>query len=158
MCSAGVWRKRMATTNTAPRFTPEVARASTEIQLQSLQFEVSATKNVILAITDPDFRIDPKARTALEMAWHIVTADVQLLEDIANHKFEMEGRYEEMPKTVRGVVDWYDKKLPEAIAKVRNMSDEQLLAPIDFYGMFNQPAFMYIEFPIKHSVHHRGFL
>lgn len=148
----------MATADRGPSFTPEVARAATELQLQSLTAELPTTKKVILAITDPDFRIDPKARTAIELAWHIVSVDVQMLEDIKNGKFELEERYKEMPKTVQEIVDWYDKKLAEAVAGVRGISDEQLLRPIDFFGMFNFPAFFYLGFAVKHSVHHRGFL
>lgn len=148
----------MASTELGPSITPEVARATAEIQLQSLGYELPATKKVILAITNPDFQIDPKARTAIELAWHLVSVDVQMLEDIANLKFEMEERYTEAPKTVEAIVEWYEKNLAEAVAKVRGMTGDQLLTPIEFFGMFNFPAFMYIAFVIKHCVHHRGFL
>jgi uncharacterized damage-inducible protein DinB len=148
----------MASTDMGPTFTPEVARATAEMQLQSLEYELPATKKVILAITNPDFRIDPKSRTAIEIASHLVTVDVQMLEDIANLKFEMEERHTEVPKTVDAMVEWYDKNLALAAVKVRSMTDEQLVTPINFFGMFNFPAFMYIAFAVKHSVHHRGFL
>jgi uncharacterized damage-inducible protein DinB len=147
---------RMASASFTP--SPELAKAMAEMNLQGLEYELPATRNVILAITDPDFRIDPKARPAIELAWHVVSVDVQMLEDIASLKFEMEERYKEVPKTPQAIVQWYEEKLPEAVAKVRAMSGEQLLTPIDFYGMYNFPAFMYIPFASKHHIHHRGFL
>jgi len=150
----------MASTDRSPTIapTPELARAVAEMQLQSLEYEFPVTKTVTLAITNPDFRIDPKSRTALELAWHMLSVDVQMLEDIANLKFEMEERRKECPKTVEALATWYESNFPQAIAKVRGMTDEQLLTPIDFAGMFNFPAFMYIPFVVKHHVHHRGFL
>jgi len=35
-----------------------------------------------------DFRLDPKSRPAGELAWHLTSSDVQMLDEIADHKFE----------------------------------------------------------------------
>lgn len=141
-----------------PSYTPEFAKAVAELGLQSMEFEFAVTKKVIEAVTKPDFKLDEKSRTALVQAWHIATADVSFMDCIADMKFTMEEKYGEEPKTIAEIVEWYDKKLPEAIARVRELTPEQLATPVDFYGMFNLPNFRYLEFAVKHSVHHRGFL
>jgi uncharacterized damage-inducible protein DinB len=56
------------------------------------------------------------------------------------------------------LVAWYDAELPKAILALRNMTPEQLGAVLDFYGAFQFPAIMYVNFAVKHSVHHRGQL
>jgi len=38
------------------------------------------------------------------------------------------------------------------------MSAEQLLTPIEFFGVFNLPAVLYLGFLNNHSIHHRGEL
>jgi hypothetical protein len=63
----------------------------------------------------------------------------------------MEPRYKEAPKTVAEMVAWYDKNFTRAAEKARAMSGEQLLRNIDFYGIFNFPAFMYLSFVNNHS-------
>lgn len=141
-----------------PSYTPEIAQAVAEMGLQTMESEFSTTKKVIAAVTNPDFKLDEKSRTAIEQAWHIASADVQLLEDIGDMKFDTEERYKEQPKTIAEIVAWYDKKLPEAIARLRKLTPEQLATPVDFYGLWNYPLFRYIEFAIRHSVHHRAYL
>ena len=75
-----------------------------------------------------DFRLDSKSRTAWQLAWHLGSSDVQMLDEIADHKFDMA------------------------------MTPEQLTTPVDFAGVFKMPAFFYLGFVNNHSVHHRGQL
>jgi uncharacterized damage-inducible protein DinB len=139
---------------------PEFARAYRDMMLQGLLQEMQTTKRVIAAIPDGrrDYRPDPKARTAWELAWHLVTVDVQFLEEIAEGNFNPEPRYKDAPKTVAEMVGWYDKNFARSAEKVRALSGEQLLKNLDFYGAFNFPAFMYLGFVNNHSIHHRGEL
>ncbi len=146
----------------APQQVPskEFAVGYRDIALQGLMTELQTTKNVIAAIPDGkrDYKPDPKARTAWELAWHLATVDVQFLEEVADGKFNMEPRYKDEPKTVADMVSWYDKNFTRAVEKARAMTPEQLVTPIDFYGVFNSPAFMYLSFVNNHSIHHRGEL
>ncbi len=150
--------------STAPKpgMTPELAAAYREIMCEGLLNESEITKKVLAAVPDAkrDYRPDPKARTAWELAWHIASEDVQFLEQIAEGKFTFpDPRYEkEKPNTVTDLVAWYDKKLRAAIQRVRSMSPAQLATPIDFLGMFKLPAVLYLGFMNNHSVHHRGQL
>jgi uncharacterized damage-inducible protein DinB len=139
----------------------EFAAGYRDMVLQSLAGEMQTTKKVIAAIPDTkrDYKPDPKARTAWELAWHLASVDVQFLEDIAEGTFHMETRFKDQePKTVAEMVSWYDANFTRAIEKVRAMSPEALTKPIDFFGAFNFPAAMYLSFLNNHSVHHRGEL
>ena len=143
-----------------PALSPEFAVGTRESMLQGLSREMETTKKVIAAIPEDkrDYRPDPKARTAWELAWHLASSDVQMTDEIADHKFTMEPRFKEEPKSVADMVEWYDGNFKRAIARVRDMTPEQLCTPVDFYGVFNLPAVFYLTFVNNHSIHHRGQL
>jgi uncharacterized damage-inducible protein DinB len=127
---------------------------------KSIAREMETTKKVLAAIPDArsrEYRPDPKARNAFELAWHIVSTEVQMLDEIADAKFNMEPRFQE-PKTVSEMLAWYESNLPRALARVRALSEQQLTKPVDFYGAFNYPAAFYLVFVTSHSIHHRGQL
>ena len=94
-----------------------------------------------------------------KLAWHIANSDIQFLDGIADLKFNMATPAEaDKPKTSAELVAWYDQNFKRAAARVRALSPEQLLTPIDFYGVFNLPAAFYLGFLNNHSIHHRGQL
>lgn len=131
-----------------------------DMVLQSLEHEMQTTKKVIAAVRDDkrDFRLDPKSRTAWELAWHIATVDVQFLNEIAEGKFSMEPRFKEEPKNTAEMAEWYEKNFKAGLEKVRAMTPEQLVTVLNFYDAFHLPAFAYLSFCEKHSIHHRGQL
>jgi uncharacterized damage-inducible protein DinB len=143
-----------------PGLSPEFAAGLRETMLQGLSRELETTKKVLAAIPDAqrDYRPDPKARSAWELAWHLASCDVQMTDEVADHKFEMEPRFKEEPKNVAELVAWYDANFNRAIARVRAMTPEQLCTPVDFMGVFNLPAVFYLTFVNNHSIHHRGQL
>jgi uncharacterized damage-inducible protein DinB len=139
--------------------TPEFAAGLRAMMLDGIQREAECTKRVIAAVPDDksDYRPDPNARSARELAWHIANTDVQFLDGIADLNFKMENP-EHKPQTSAEVVQWYDENMKRGIARVAAMSSEQLLTPIEFFGVFNLPAVAYLGFLNNHSVHHRGEL
>ena len=143
-----------------PGLSPEYAVATRDAMLQGLARELEITKKVIAAIPDAqrDYRPDPKARTAWELAWHLASCDVQMTDEIADHKFQMEPRFKEEPKNVKELIEWYDKNFNRAMNRVGAMTAEQLTTPVDFLGAFNFPAVFYLSFINNHSIHHRGQL
>ncbi len=143
-----------------PGISPEFAAGLREVMLQGLAREMDATKKVLAAIPDGkrDYRPDPKARTAGELAWHLAACDVQMTDEVADRKFEMQPRFKDEPKTIAALVSWYDTNFRRAIARVAAMSPEQLCTPVDFYGAFNMPVVFYLSFVNNHSIHHRGQL
>jgi uncharacterized damage-inducible protein DinB len=141
--------------------TPEFAQGYCAIMLDGLGREVETTKKVLAAIPDAkkDYRPEPHARTAWELAWHLANTDVQFMDGIADLKFNMAARAEtEKPKTVAELVDWYDKNMKRSADRVRTLTAAQLLTPVDFLGVFNLPAAFYLGFLNNHSIHHRGEL
>jgi uncharacterized damage-inducible protein DinB len=56
------------------------------------------------------------------------------------------------------VVTWYDENMKRGIARIAQMTAEQLMTPVEFFGVFNLPAAFYLGFLNNHSIHHRGEL
>jgi uncharacterized damage-inducible protein DinB len=141
--------------------TPEMAAGFRAVMLDGVLRELETTKRVFAAIPDAraQYRPDPHARTAWELAWHLANTDVQFLDGIADLQFTMATPNEkDKPKTVAELLDWYDKNFKRAAAKVQALTPEQLATPIDFMGAFNLPAVSYLGFLNNHSIHHRGAL
>lgn len=139
--------------------TPEFALGYRAMMLDGLKREVECTKKVIAAIPDAksDYRPDPNARTAKELAWHIANSDIQFLDGIADLKFNMETP-DHKPETTAEVLVWYDDNVKRGIARVETMTAEQLTTPVSFFGVFNLPSVAYLGFLNNHSIHHRGEL
>jgi len=142
--------------------TPEFAAAYRAVTCEGLQNEFETTKKVLAAIPDAkrDYRPDPKARTAWDLAWHIASEDVLFLEQIAEGNFNFpDQRYDKArPGTVAELVAWYDKNFQRVLQRVRAMTPTQLVTPINFLGMFNLPGVFYLGFMNNHIIHHRGQL
>jgi uncharacterized damage-inducible protein DinB len=144
-----------------PAPTPEFAVTYCHMMLDGINREVETTKRVIGAVPDDKcaYRPDPNARNARELSWHIANSDIQFLDGIASLKFTMDTpEGPDKPTTSAEIVEWYDRNFKRAAARVRAMSPEQLLTPVDFYGVFNLPAVFYLGFLNSHSIHHRGEL
>jgi len=139
--------------------TPEFVLGYRAMMLDGIAREAECTKKVIAAVPDAksDYRPDPHARTAKELAWHIANTDIQFLDGIADLKFTM-GSPEDKPQTSAEVVAWYDQNLKRGIARVQAMTAEQLATPVNFYNVFHLPAAFYLGFLNNHSIHHRGEL
>jgi len=139
---------------------PELAVAVREMRLGSLINEFAITKKVIAAIPEnaKEFRPDPKARTAHELAWHVVSSDVQMLDEIADGAFTMAERFPKMPSTIAGMIEFYDREFPRSLARVKALDAAALGKVIDFYGAFQFPAVVFLGFVESHSIHHRGQL
>ena len=139
--------------------TPEFVLGYRAMMLDGIAREAECTKKVIAAVPDAksDYKPDPHARTAKELAWHIANSDIQFLVGIADMKFDTSVP-EAKPETAADVVAWYDENLKRGVARVAAMTPEQLMTPVEFFGVFNFPAVLYLGFLNNHSVHHRGEL
>jgi uncharacterized damage-inducible protein DinB len=137
-----------------------LAVAVRNMRVMSLVNEMATTRKVIAAIPEAakGWRPDPKARTAFEVAWHIVSSEVQMLEATAVLKFTTEARYKDVPATVEALVAWYDAHFPQAIERVKAMTAEQLNTEVDLFGAFMLPSHVFLGMVESHTVHHRGQL
>ena len=132
-----------------------------KLMLPALQMEHGLTKNVIAAIPldKGDYRPNPVVKTALELAWHIATAENRFLDAVATGKFNFDGSAR--PESVRNsadIVSWYTESFAKNMQRLQQLSPEQLTKPIDFRGIFQFPAVMYLQIGLNHSIHHRGQL
>jgi uncharacterized damage-inducible protein DinB len=59
--------------------------------------------------------------------------------------------------TPTDAVGFYNERIPRAIGRVRALSPDALVRPIDFFGNM-LPAVVILSIMVRHSVHHRGQL
>ncbi len=146
--------------STSP-ITPDQAKFLFALALPALKTEHATTKRVIEAIPQDksDYRPDPAAKTALELAWHIVASEKRLLSGVCAGAFDFTPI--NRPETVRNPSDiaaWFDETFAAILEQMQGLSGEQLARSVDFRGMFQFPAVSYIQFTLNHTVHHRGQL
>jgi uncharacterized damage-inducible protein DinB len=131
------------------------------IFLSALEREHRTTKAVIesIPLTKGDYRPDPVSKTALELAWHIVAAEKRFLEGITNGEFNFNpiSRTEAIQNSA-DIARWYGEMFQAVFPRLQQLTAEQLAKNIDFRGMFQQPAVLYFQTTLHHSVHHRGQL
>ncbi|HTD24401.1 MAG TPA: DinB family protein [Terriglobales bacterium] len=123
--------------------------------------EMPTTKAVIDAIPESrkEYRPDPKARSAGQLAWHLANSEVWFLKGIADLQFPDPTAFEkDTPKTIAEISQWYETNAKKELERLRKLSPEQLATPVDFFGAFKMPAFAYLLFQSRHSCHHRGQL
>ncbi len=129
--------------------------------LPGLQNEHRITKSIIGAIPldKGDYRPDGVSRSALDLAWHIVVTEMRFMATLPAGQFDFSPRL--LPDTVRNSADltsWYGDNFQAHFEELTKLSNDQLLKILDFHGMFQLPAIMYLGFLLHHSVHHRGQL
>jgi uncharacterized damage-inducible protein DinB len=140
---------------------PEQATFLLQTTLPSLKNEYKITCKVIEAIPldQGDYRPDPASMSGLELAWHIASAENMFLDAVASGEFTYGGGAR--PDSIRnsaGVLSWYTQSFDANFKRLTEMSSDQLLKVVDFHGMFQFPAVMYLQFNLHHSIHHRGQL
>ena len=140
---------------------PEQANFLLQLTLRALNNEHQITKRMIEAVplASGDYRPDPNSMTALELAWHIASAENTFLDVPSSGAFNFDGN--KRPESVRNssdVAQWYSAKFAENIDRLNRAQPEQLVRVVDFRGIFQLPAVLYLEIGLKHSIHHRGQL
>ena len=105
-----------------------------------------------------DYRPDAVAKSGFDLAWHIVAAEVMFLGGVAAGTFTFGGTRPEAVRTPMDVVKWYSEQFAAAVERLKRMTGEQLMTPIDFRGMFTLPAIAFLQSGLSHTIHHRGQL
>jgi uncharacterized damage-inducible protein DinB len=131
------------------------------VYLPGLKNEHSLTKSIIGAIP-PDkgeYRPDGISRNALDLAWHIAVTEIRFLDAVLAGAFDLTPR--PRPDSIansKDLVRWYSENFDPRFEKLAKLSSQKLLKIVDFRGMFQLPAVMYLGFILHHTVHHRGQL
>jgi len=123
--------------------------------------EQATTRRVIAAIPldKGDYRPDEIAKSAMDLAWHIVVTEERFLNAVIAGEFDLAPK--PRPETLRNSADlvaWYDRMVAEKMPLIEQLSGEQLAKVVDFRGMFQLPAVFYLQFVVGHTIHHRGQL
>jgi uncharacterized damage-inducible protein DinB len=129
--------------------------------LPALKNEHRITRQIIEAIPvdKGDYRPDPVAKSALELAWHIVAAEHRFLDGIAAGAFDFTPNHRpENVKDSARIAAWYTKTFEADYARLEKLSGEQLAKIVDFRGLLKLPAVGFVQFNLFHSIHHRGQL
>lgn len=140
--------------------TPDQAVILRDNVAQQIEGEQKTTRRVIAAVPDEnhDYRPDPKAKTALELAWHLASAEVFFLNSIVAGEFLTGGTQPEEVKTPSDIAAWYEQHAAAALTAFRATSGDQLLKVMDFRGVFQNPAIAFAGVALHHAIHHRGEL
>jgi uncharacterized damage-inducible protein DinB len=127
-----------------------------------LKTERTTTRKILAAVPSDrsDYAPHPESRTALSLCGHIAGTEIWFLDAILNHRFADDDDDAPPPKwnTPSDVIRWYDEAFASRASKLEGLSDEHLLVPVDYIGILNEPAVVYLSLAIRHSVHHRGQL
>src|SRR5688500_10009308 len=117
---------------------PDQARVVADFLLSMLEQELKTTTGVLAAAPSGalDYQPDAKSKTGLGLLRHIALEDEWILNAIA------EGRFSAVPDdsdacgimTPQEAVACYNERIPAAIARIRALSDDELVRPIDFFG------------------------
>ncbi len=141
--------------------TPDNVTVVLQTLLPGLDREHQTTKRVIEAIPDAkvDYSPDGVAKNAIELAWHIVTTENRFLEAVINGAFDLTPwPRPESIKTAGAVNRWYAERYAKNVAQLQALAPDQLVKTVDFRGMMQLPAIAYLDFGLRHSIHHRGQL
>jgi uncharacterized damage-inducible protein DinB len=140
-------------------FSAEQAQGLAMVLIGGIENEIPITKKILAAVPQDKlgFTLGEKGRTAKDLMWHIVQADLMFAGGIAAGEFKR-PESKPAPDTSQEIASLYESSLKAELAKVKALSGAQLAKPINFMGAFNFPAVLYLQFLNTHSIHHRGQL
>ncbi len=131
------------------------------VYLPALKNEHRITRSIIEAIPPDkgDYRPDGICKSALDLAWHIVAAEMLFTGAVAAGEFDLAPN--PRPDSIKNsehLNRWYTDEFERRLQKLTTLSGTQLAKTLDFRGLFQLPAVMYLDFLLHHSIHHRGQL
>jgi len=138
---------------------PAEAKAIANVFIAGLEQEYETTKKVVAAVPESqlDFKLGDKGRTMREITWHLIASEAWFADGIASGSFT----HSEQPVPAGGaaaMAAFYNKEMPAKLAKLKQLSGEQLAQIVDFFGVMKIPDVMLLGFMNNHSIHHRGQL
>lgn len=141
--------------------TSEQAAFLLQLMLPAIKNEHRTTRKVIetIPLDKGDYRPEPIARSAVDLAWHIAMAEDRFYQAVINGRFDFSNS--QRPASVKNSADvarWYGEKFDQNFERLTQLSPDQLTKVIDFRGILQFPAVQYLQVGLNHSIHHRGQL
>ena len=75
-----------------------------------------------------------------------------------NGAFEFGGTRPDSVTTVRDIAAWYGETFQRDLEQIEALAADALLKVVDFRGIFQFPAVVYLQIGLHHTIHHRGQL
>jgi uncharacterized damage-inducible protein DinB len=140
---------------------PDEARMLCKEYVRLLKAEQPTTTRMISAVPagKGEYTPHPTSMTADALTWHIASSEMWFLEGIIYGKFDMSGgsKQPDNLKTPAAIAAWYETEFKKNIAHVEALSGDHLASDVQF-AVFKQPLVTYLDFALRHSIHHRGQL
>src|SRR5215208_1790870 len=116
--------------------------------------ESKTTAKVLSRIPEnSDYRPDPKSRTAQEIAWQVVNEEKMIIEAVETGNVAWSPG--PMPKTMKDVVDTYEKQSADLARRWEALPQEKWDGTLEFFGHPRSASGMAWSF-LFDIVHHRG--
>jgi len=130
------------------------------VYLPAIKGESQLTKKVFDAVPadKADYRPDPVSKTAMELVRHIAAADVRFAETVINGQFSTAPVLPDGLNTPAELSAWYERAYAEKMDALPKLTPEQLMKVVDFRGLFQRPAVLFLMIGAHHTIHHRGQL
>jgi len=140
--------------------TQQAAQALSNYLIKNNEQELPVTRKILAAVPEQQLglKLGDKGRTAAELMWHIVLAELAFAKGILKQNFDTFQDEGKPPATAAEIVAMYDREMPALVEKLKAMTGEQLATPINFMDIANVPAVIYIGWLSHHTIHHRGQL
>src|SRR5262249_3531606 len=131
-----------------------------QVAVPWFKHEHPVTMRVIEAVPADkgDYRPDPVSRSAFELAWHIASAENRFLDAVAAGEFNFNSPKPDWIRNSADVSKWYAENFETNIKRVEQLTDDQLIKIVDFRGIRQWPAVLFLQSGLNHTIHHRGQL
>lgn len=142
----------------------EQAKVIAEFFADLMEGEAKTTVKVLAAVPEDkkDYRPDAKSRSAWDLALHIATGNVWLVDSIVKGAFHYDPEAMKQTtsqlKTIDDVVKYFEREYPSKLRALRGLPGDKLLQTLDFVGVWKRPAAGHLGWVNNHHVHHRGQL
>jgi len=130
------------------------------VYLPAVKNESQLTRKVIEAVPadKAEYRPDPVSKSAVELVKHIAAADIRFADTVITGQFNTGAVLPPEPKTPAEIADWYSENYAQRLEALSKLTSEQLMKMVNFRGMFERPAVMFLMIGVHHTIHHRGQL
>jgi uncharacterized damage-inducible protein DinB len=103
------------------------------------------------------YKPDPKAKSAHELAWHVVASQIWFLDTVLSGKVEWTGE-PALPPSIDAILEWFQTQLKDRFAKLESLPADRLVTNITFMPGMEPPAVTVLNMMNLHTAHHRGQL